>query len=398
MLSCQDIYKISSQLCKVCNVFDKPFGGINFIFAGDFAQLPPIGSIPLYGYVKTKSHSRMSLKDQERLIGKAIWHQVNTVVILRKNMRQQIQTIEDLQLRKCLENMRYKACTQDDINFLKTRIADTSNINNSLSLSKFRNVSIITAWNAQKDRLNELGCKRFANDNKRQLVSFYSIDNWKKNHDFSENKNTNVLYSNYDDFPIQLHRILWDQPYNSSDNIPVRLDLCIGMPIMICYNEATERCITNGAEGIIAGWQSFKGPDNKDILEVLFVKLTNPSQTVHIPDLPENVVPVLPKTQTITCFLPSDDVITINRTQTTILPNFSMTDYASQGRTHLYNIVDLTHCRDHLSYYTCLSCGTCAENTIILQPFNEKKITGGCSGFLRQEFRELELLDYITKL
>jgi PIF1-like helicase len=40
MLSCHDIYKISAQAAKARGVHDEPFGGINFIFAGDFAQLP----------------------------------------------------------------------------------------------------------------------------------------------------------------------------------------------------------------------------------------------------------------------------------------------------------------------------------------------------------------------
>ena len=39
-----------------------------------------------------------------------------------------------------------------------------------------------------------------------------------------------------------------------------------------------------------------------------------------------------------------------------------------------------------------------AEGTIIVQGFDPKIITGGASGYLRQEFRELELLDEITKL
>src|SRR6204780_1022109 len=46
-----------------------------------------------------------------------------TVVILRKNMRQRKQTAEDAKLRTALENMRYAACTPEDIKFLKTRIA-----------------------------------------------------------------------------------------------------------------------------------------------------------------------------------------------------------------------------------------------------------------------------------
>lgn len=62
----------------------------------------------------------MSVKAQEEAIGKALWHQITTVVMLKENMRQKTQTPEDGKLRTALENMRYKACTQDDIRFLRT--------------------------------------------------------------------------------------------------------------------------------------------------------------------------------------------------------------------------------------------------------------------------------------
>ena len=42
--------------------------------------------------------------------------------------------------------------------------------------------------------------------------------------------------------------------------------------------------------------------------------------------------------------------------------------------------------------------GSSLEGTIIVQPFDSSKLTGGISGSLRQEFRELELLDEITKM
>ena len=48
--------------------------------------------------------------------------------------------------------------------------------------------------------------------------------------------------------------------------------------------------------------------------------------------------------------------------------------------------------------YTCLSRGSSVEGTIIIQSFDFSKLIGGISGSLRQEFRELELLDEITKL
>ena len=38
------------------------------------------------------------------------------------------------------------------------------------------------------------------------------------------------------------------------------------------------------------------------------------------------------------------------------------------------------------------------KGTVISQPFDSSKLVGGISGSLRQEFRELELLDDITKM
>jgi hypothetical protein len=140
------------------NEFDLPYGGINMIFSGDFAQLPPVFGSPLYsGTVGTQLMSHMTVQSQEVAIGKALWHQVTTVVILRKNMRQKTQTAEDVKLRTALENMRYTTCTSEDIQFLKTQIAGRHSDQPKLSDKEFRNVSIITALNTKKDRINELG-------------------------------------------------------------------------------------------------------------------------------------------------------------------------------------------------------------------------------------------------
>jgi len=51
-----------------------------------------------------------------------------------------------------------------------------------------------------------------------------------------------------------------------------------------------------------------------------------------------------------------------------------------------------------MSYYTALSRSASAAGTIILQGFDPSKITRGCSGHLRQEFREHEILDDISRL
>jgi hypothetical protein len=173
--------------------------------------------------------------------------------------------------------------------------------------------------------------------------------------------------------------------------------ICIG--VMIRNNDATELCITKGQEGFIASWTSHNGVHGKEVLDTLFVKLDNPAtKPVKIDGLPENVVPIVKSVKTVKCVFPSDLAEYVERKQVWVLPNFSMTDYASQGKTRPFNPVDLSNCRNHQSSYTCLSRSATAAGTIIVQPFSPQMITSGATGYLRQEFRELEILYEITKM
>src|SRR5882762_4681082 len=330
--------------------------------------------------------------------------QVTTVVILHQNMRQAQQSAEDSMLRTALENMRYKSCIPEDIAFLRTRIAGKGPNDPKLAQRRFRNVSVITARNAQRDQINELGCKRFATENAQKLTSFYSIDRW-RNPDESRGmkgcpkkplidpvRKTNVLSPG-------LQNILWKQPLASSDkHVAAKLTLCVGMPVMLKHHDATECCMTKGAEATVVSWWTSKGPEGQLVLETLFVKLINLPKTVKLPGLPDNVVPITRHTTATMCYLPNDDQISISRDQVLVLLNFAMMDYSSQGRTQPDNVVDLNSCHTHQSYYTCLSRSATAAGTIIVHGFDPKVITGGASGYLRQEFRELEILDEITRM
>jgi hypothetical protein len=170
------------------------------------------------------------------------------------------------------------------------------------------------------------------------------------------------------------------------------------MPVIIRNNDATELCITNGQEGFVSGWQSGKAGHGKRVLDTLFINLNNPPKLVQIPGLPDNVVPIVRNTKTVQCVFPSDHKESIERQQVSVLPNFAMTAHAAQGKTRPYNVVHLNSCFNHMSYYSSLSRSASAAGTVIIQGFDSKVITRGCSGYLRQEFREQELLDEITKL
>lgn len=98
MLSAYDMHKISSKLCHILGIKHKPFGGLNMIFAGDFAQLPPIQGENASLYGRKIGENSSAKKSQEQAIGKSLWHQVTTVVILQENMHQRQQSADDAKL------------------------------------------------------------------------------------------------------------------------------------------------------------------------------------------------------------------------------------------------------------------------------------------------------------
>ncbi|PCH41961.1 hypothetical protein WOLCODRAFT_89558 [Wolfiporia cocos MD-104 SS10] len=170
-----------------------------------------------------------------------------------------------------------------------------------------------------------------------------------------------------------LQWVLWDLPHKCTDNHPGKLTLCLGLPVMIKTNEATECCVTNGAEGV----------DEKLALDTLFVCMTSPPTPIQLKGLPENVVPITHQAMKVTCKMLNDEMLTI--LHVAVIPNFAMTDFGSQRHMSHNNVCDLQNCKTHQSTYTYLSWGSTYEGTIIVQGFDTNKLTGGITGSLRQE-------------
>ena len=98
---------------------------------------------------------------------------------------------------------------------------------------------------------------------------------------------------------------------------------------------------------------------------------TQGAPRVEMPGLPKkNVVPVYPITTNINAMLPNDEKFHVAHSQVKVLINFSMTDFASQGKTRPWNVCDLNNLRSHQSYYMALSRSATAEGTLILQGFD----------------------------
>ncbi|TEB23294.1 hypothetical protein FA13DRAFT_1640071, partial [Coprinellus micaceus] len=238
------------------------------------------------------------------------------------------------------------------------------------------------------------GTLRFASDTKQKLTEFRSIDlltgkldskdqaGQAKRHT-KKRKKAKVLKMTQ-----VLQEKLWKQPPGTSDHIPASLSLCQGMPVMIRYNTATELCVTKGQEAVVVGWDSTPGPFDSEVLETLFVQLINPPTRVRIPGLPHNVVPLNRQKQSVPCRLPDDSVIVVDRDQVHVLPNFAMTDYASQGKTRAYNVVELSESKNFQAIYTALSRSSTAAHTYILGDLNKRQIDKVSQGLTKLHISE----------
>ncbi|EPS96710.1 hypothetical protein FOMPIDRAFT_65514 [Fomitopsis schrenkii] len=199
------------------------------IFAGDFAQLEPPGSgYSLFSSKVTSTRDTAgSWQQQEASLGKATWHQVTTVVILWQNMRRKSQTPEDAKIR---------------------RISGTKHAPwqmPHLYDPNFHNVSMILSY---------IEVARFAKDTGQTLHTFYSSDHFASTDDTGKRgkakKNTEVKHK-MDKIHPHLQEQLWALPHKDTNNHPGKLSLCVGPPVMIKANEATECNVTNGAEAVV---------------------------------------------------------------------------------------------------------------------------------------------------
>ena len=114
MIGCNLFLQIHKALVntKGCT---EPFGGISIIFAGDFAQLPPVG--------QTKLFSRVKSSKEPIIFGQLLWRSVTMVVMLTEQMRQA--GPENQPFVELLSRLRDGRCLGEDYDLLNTRMMST---------------------------------------------------------------------------------------------------------------------------------------------------------------------------------------------------------------------------------------------------------------------------------
>lgn len=376
MISCEFLIDISEVLSKAKGNTD-PFGGVNIIFAGDFAQLPPILQSRLYADPKSK-YGKGSERKEKKILGRLLWLMVDTVVELTINMRQQ--GPENFRFSELLRRLRTGNCTDSDYELLQSRIIGRNDDINPDD-PKWKTSPIIVSENSVKDALNERCAIAFAKQTNQTLHWYHVTDTCRGS---ALSKEELVAY---------LHSVHSGKTRGQLGRLP----LVLGMPVLVSQNFDVEGGIVNGSYGIVKRIRYTVDESGVRKLTSCVVEVKDSSEAT-MPYLQCHEVPVLKDSLDITFKdrHKSGGSITIQRTQVPIVPAFAMTTHRAQGQTLSNVIVDLQSCRGSESPYVMLSCVTSLKGLLILRPFEHKKISCNISEELRTENRRLRALTQQT--
>ncbi|KAF8226578.1 hypothetical protein L208DRAFT_1207083, partial [Tricholoma matsutake] len=171
------------------------------------------------------------------------------------------------------------------------------------------------------------GITRFASETRQKLNHFVSIDMVSlEEHDTDKKqyfKGTKRQQVKHLKIPKHIQECLWSQPACANTKlVPGRISLCVGMPVMIHVNSATELAVTKGQEAVVHSWECGIVPEYGKVLDTLFVCLIHPPTAVQITGLPEHAVPLTRTTVNTSVQLPDNTNIVIACNQIEMLPNF----------------------------------------------------------------------------
>ena len=364
MIGCNLLLQIHEALVDAKGCTD-PFGGVSIIFAGDFAQLPPVG--------QTKLFSRIKSSKEAIIFGQLLWKSVTTVVMLTEQMRQagpDNQPFVELLLR-----LREGRCSGEDHDLLNTRMLSAAFDGGDREL--WRDAPIIVYSNAIKDAINLQSTLAFARRTGQQINWYHASDTYKG-------------LPIGDDAIVELLDTL---PSNKTGGRVGALPLVLGMPVVITENFDVAGGVVNGSTGTLRHVRYRLGDDGKRYLISCIVELPDFTGEA-LPHLPPKHLPIIPNEVDMKPFRHpnSGRSCTIRRHQIPLDAAFAITAHKAQGQTMKRAIVDLNSCVGTEAAYVMVSRCTHLDGLLVLRPFPISKITVRRSQDAREEFHRLERL------
>ena len=181
-----------SEILQILRKKDKPFGGVQVVFTGDFCQLKPVNGDDFAFQSKAWTSSNI------------------TTVMLTKQMRQ----VNDDTFAKILEELRFGACSDETLSTLK-----------KLSKTQFEGDILPTVLYAKNVDVDEINRKKYE-----ALVQSGAS---------SRKYSTDVSSHPY------------AKSWMDSNKLPENIEICIGAQVVVTANIDPDNHIVNGSRGIV---------------------------------------------------------------------------------------------------------------------------------------------------
>jgi hypothetical protein len=376
MIGCEMLQKVSRALTEAKGN-TTAFGGVNMIFAGDFAQLPPIGDTRLYKDVNTTSvASATTNRAQGKTLGRLLWLSVETVVMLHETMQQSGDA--NVRFVELLQRLRDGCCNSNDYGVLASRCLSQRTLPSGDGAWKF--APVIVTSNATRDAINRKAAQAFADEMGVELHWYHAVDT----------HNRAVITDR------ALIEKLEEQHSGQTKHRLRRIPLVVGMPVAVNQNFDVAAGVVNRSCGILRRIRYFTDSRGRRYLKLCIVEIAG-ADTVEMPHLPAHYFPILADTTDLKFeHGASHKRCTIRHKQVPIEPGFAMTVHKAQGRTMDCVIVDLAGCAGTEPPYVMVSRATSLQGLIVLRGFDAKQITKRRSEDLRKEFSRLMYLKWQT--
>ena len=342
MIGLNTLNFIDSRLRQIRNSSEEPFGGISILLCGDFGQLRPVGTTPLFMEAK-QGHP-------EESAGQLAYSAFNKSILLDEIVRQQGTNHEDALFRKVLQAMRDGHVDMEGWQLLVGRTQDRldpaefTTFDDALRLF-YRNKDV-TAHNLSF--LRQLG---------RPVLKIKAVDTGDEVAKANPKEHTNLE----DD-----------------------LLLCHGAKVMIRRNLCTEAGLVNGTIGIVHSILWYDTVDDPSTMPaVILLEIPGYEGKCCSVDNQE-LTPIVPVTSDF-----DHNGKQCTRKQFPLCLAWAMTIHKSQGVTADRAVVDLSGADSTLAYVA-LSRVRSIKGLVITHPIPYSQFSKGPSFYIRKRIEDLE--------
>lgn len=334
-------------------------------------------------------------------LGRAIYEEFSTVIILREQVR-----CTDPRWHRFLQNLRYGRVQHDDLTMLRSLVISNPRCEpTDFEVSPWKDALLVTPRHAVRRLWNDAANRKHCAESGNRLFICTADDTIK-----------GQSLTIRERFAVAGRHIADDgKKRRQKDGLPDTVELAVGMSVMVTSNLETDLDITNGARGTIE--TIILHPDEPPLPDTPVVKLTylpsyvlvklKSTRATQLKSLDASVIPIEAKLQTFRISLPSGSTNgkavsrTVRRRQFPVTAAYGFTDYRSQGQTLPYVLVDIASppqgALSLFNLYVALSRSSGRSTIRLLRDFKDQLFQASHDIHLLAEDDRLEGLDIQTR-